>query len=75
MLTIDDFLVLIRDEIGLAVGPEQAELPLDQVAGWDSLHLLSLLSAVERTTGRPISLPDVLEAGSLHEIHEAVTRS
>lgn len=72
MTTIDDFLVLVRDEIGLIVGPEHAELPLDQVPGWDSMHLLALLSAFERRTGRPISLPDVLEARSLDEIHKVV---
>ncbi|WP_067825846.1 acyl carrier protein [Actinomadura kijaniata] len=75
MTTIDDFLLLVRDEIGLTVGPEHAELPLDQVPGWDSMHLLSLLSALERTTGRPVSLPDVLEARNLHQIHEVVTRA
>jgi acyl carrier protein len=67
--TIDDFLVLVRDEIGLPIAPEDADLPFDQVQGWDSVHLLSLLTALERETGRPISLPDVLEAASLREIH------
>lgn len=72
MTTIDDFLVLVRDEIGLPVRPEDADLPFDQVPGWDSIHLLSLLTALERQTGRPISLPDVLEATNLREIHHVV---
>ncbi|MGP4028928.1 hypothetical protein [Actinomadura sp. 3N407] len=75
MTSIDDFLVLVHDEIGLTIGPEHADLPLDQVPGWDSMHLLALLSALERETGRPISLPDVLEARNLHEIHEVAVRA
>lgn len=75
MTTLDDFLVLVRDEIGLPVGPEHADVPLDAVPGWDSMHLLALLTALERRTGRPISLPDVLEAGSLHGIHEVAVRA
>lgn len=70
MTTIDEFLTLVRDEIGLEVGPEHTNVPLDQVPGWDSMHLLTLLTVLERRTGRPISLPQVLEAGSLHRIHE-----
>ncbi|MFD8011277.1 acyl carrier protein [Streptomyces sp. NPDC058955] len=75
MTTLDDFLVLVRDEIGLPVGPEHADVPLDEVPGWDSMHLLALLTALERSTGRSISLPDVLEAGSLHGIHEVAVRA
>jgi acyl carrier protein len=74
LTTIDDFLVLVRDELGLTVGPEHADLPLDQVPEWDSMHLLALLTALERETGRSISLPDVLEAKSLREIHEVAVR-
>ncbi|MFD5466853.1 acyl carrier protein [Kitasatospora sp. NPDC127059] len=69
MTTIEDFMVLVRDEIGLPLGPEDAGLPLDRLPGWDSVHLLTLLTALERETGRPVSLPDVLAAGSLREIH------
>ncbi|MFE3019115.1 acyl carrier protein [Streptomyces sp. NPDC059256] len=75
MTTIDDFLVLIRDEIGLAVGPEHVDMPLGLVPGWDSMHLLALLTALERQIGRPISLPDVLQAESLNRIHEVVVRT
>lgn len=69
MNTIDDFVTLLNDEIGLQVTAAEAELKLDQVPNWDSLHLLSLLSALERATGRPVSMPDVLEASSLKEIY------
>jgi acyl carrier protein len=67
--TIDDFLELLNTEIGLRVSAEQAELSLDRVADWDSVHLLSVLTVLERTTGRPVSLADALEARSLSDIY------
>ncbi|AKH80915.1 acyl carrier protein [Streptomyces sp. CNQ-509] len=71
MTTIDDLVVLIRDELGLPVSVEDADRPLDEIAGWDSVHLLWLTAAIERRTGRSVSLPDLLEAGSLSGIHKA----
>ncbi|CAL9284903.1 acyl carrier protein [Streptomyces olindensis] len=71
MNTIDDLVVLIRDELGLAVSVQDAERPLDEIAGWDSVHLLWLTAALERRTGRSVSLPDLLEAGTLGGIYQA----
>jgi acyl carrier protein len=67
--TIDDFITLLRDEMGMPVSAGDAALSLDQVAGWDSVHVLSLLSVLERRTGRSLPLADVLEAGSLEDIY------
>lgn len=69
MKTIDDFVVLVRDELGLAVTADTVGLAFDQLDGWDSVHLLALLTALERATGNRISLPDVLEARSLEHIY------
>jgi acyl carrier protein len=66
--TIDDLITLIRDEMGLSVTQDDADLPLDQVAGWDSLHLLSLMTLLERRTARSVPFVDLVEAGSLREI-------
>jgi acyl carrier protein len=72
--TIDDFLALLRDELGLPVTQQDMDLSLDQVAGWDSVHLLSLLALLERRTGHSVSFTDVLEATSLGGIYSlAVT--
>jgi acyl carrier protein len=72
--TIDDFLTIVRDELGLPVEADDAARSLDQIPGWDSMHLLWLCTALERETGRTISLPDVLRAPSLAGIYElAVT--
>jgi acyl carrier protein len=67
--TIDDFIAIVHDEIGLRVTADDIELSLDQVPGWDSVHLLALLVSMERATGRRISLPDVLEAESLEQLY------
>lgn len=69
MNTLDDLVVLIRDELGLPVSVQDAERPLDEIAGWDSVHLLWLTAALERRTGRSVSIPDLLEAGSLGGIY------
>ncbi|MFI9387647.1 acyl carrier protein [Kutzneria sp. NPDC052558] len=71
-MTVDEFAALIHDEIGLAVTADELDRSLDQVAGWDSVHLLTLLTALERATGRSISLPDVLSAPSLGTIYTVV---
>jgi acyl carrier protein len=67
--TLDDFVELVRDELGLAVTTETVGQTFDQLEGWDSVQLLALLTALERETGRRISLPDVLEAPSLEHVY------
>lgn len=69
MNTIDDFIALLRDDLGLPVTARDVPLRLDQVAGWDSVHLLSLLTLLERRTGRSLSLSNALEATTLEEIY------
>jgi acyl carrier protein len=69
MNTIDDFLTLLRDEMGLPVSVQDTSLHLDEVDCWDSVHLLFLLTILERRTGRPMPFVDVLEAQSLNDIY------
>ncbi|MRH92350.1 acyl carrier protein [Nocardia sp. SYP-A9097] len=74
MNTIDDFVAIVRDEIGLAaVTPEHATGSLDTVPGWDSIHLLSVIATMEARTGRSVPLPELLEAASLEQIYEMYT--
>ncbi len=70
MNTMDDFVALLSEDLGLPITAEDTGLPLDEVPGWDSLHLLSLLTLLERRTGRVLSLADVLEACSLKDIYD-----
>lgn len=69
MNTIEEFRSLLNDELGLTVSAGDVGASLHDVAGWDSVYLLSLLSLLERRTGRVLSLRDVLEAESLHDIY------
>ncbi|MFI6024470.1 acyl carrier protein [Amycolatopsis magusensis] len=72
MNTVDDLVTLVRDELGLPVTTSDAGRSLDELPGWDSVYLLWLLTAVEKKTGRPVSLPDLLEAGSLSDVYSLV---
>lgn len=70
MNDIDEFVTLLRDELGMAVTREDLGKHLDQVADWDSVHMVELLPMLERDAGHSISLPDLLTASSLAEIYE-----
>jgi acyl carrier protein len=73
--TIDEFMAFVETEIGLPVAPADATRSFDELAGWDSVHLLSLITAVERRTGRSISLAHAIEAANLAEIYALAARS
>jgi acyl carrier protein len=72
---VEDFIRLIHAELGLHLTAEDLDTGFDQVPGWDSVHLLTLLVALERETGRRISLPDVLEAPSLAHVYTVAVAS
>jgi acyl carrier protein len=69
MNSIADFVALIRDELGLPVTVEDAELGFDEISGWDSMFLLWLVAILEQKTGRQVTVPDVLEAENLKSIY------
>lgn len=70
MSSIDSFLTLVRDDLGLPVDDTDVDRPLDEVVGWDSVHLITLLTLLERSTGRSLSLPAALEATTLRGLHD-----
>lgn len=70
MNSIDDLLDLLRDELGLPVTGQDASLRLDEIAGWDSVLLLTLLTLLERRTGRAVPLAGLLEAGTIEDIYK-----
>ncbi|KUL23660.1 hypothetical protein [Streptomyces regalis] len=69
MKTVEDFVVLLHDELALSVTVEDLGRSLDSVESWDSVHLLTLCTLLERETGRSLSLADVLEAPSLEAVY------
>lgn len=74
MITIDSFIALVNDELGLRVTEADAGVRLEEVPDWDSVHMLWLLTILERTTGRSISMPDILEAKTLEDIYHLVSQ-
>jgi acyl carrier protein len=74
MNSLDGFVTLVRDELGLEVTRDSVGADLRDIPGWDSVHLLALLVILERETSRQLSMPDVLEAGSLEHIYELATQ-
>ncbi|WP_250282495.1 MULTISPECIES: acyl carrier protein [unclassified Frankia] len=73
MDSIEDLVALVRDELGLPVSTTDTGRELDEIPGWDSVHLLTLATILERTTGQRLSLPDVLEATSLERLYALTT--
>jgi acyl carrier protein len=73
MHSIDDFMTLVRTETGLLVGAADADRQFDELPGWDSVHLLQLLTMLEQTTGRQLSLPEVLAAPTLGQVYALAT--
>lgn len=73
MNDVDTFLNLVRDELALQVGADGIDRRLTDLEGWDSVHLLRLVGAVEARTGRRVSIPHLLRARTLREVHAAVS--
>ena len=67
------YAALLHDEIGLPLTERDLDLGWDEIDGWDSLHLLTLATLLQRETGRSASLAQVLEAGSLNAVLELFT--
>ncbi|MDX3156185.1 acyl carrier protein [Streptomyces scabiei] len=70
MHTIDDFVRLVRDELGMPLEEYQISADLDQLPEWDSLYLLKLVTALEQAAGRSLPVGRLLEARSLGEIYQ-----
>ncbi|WP_370376094.1 acyl carrier protein [Catenulispora sp. GAS73] len=75
MDSIEEFVALLRDQVGLELTAQDAPKQLSEIDGWDSLHLLWVLTAVERRTGQAVSLPDLLEAGTLEDVYRVAVGS
>jgi acyl carrier protein len=71
-MSIDEFLEVVGKECGLHLAQDDLQTDFDQLAGWDSLHLLKLLSALEAATGRIFTATRFLEARSLADLHAQV---
>jgi hypothetical protein len=75
LASIDDFVALLRDEIGLLVTAEDVHRGFDDVPGWDSVHLLHLATVLADRTGRTFSLADLLSVTSLEGVYSLAVGS
>ncbi|WP_066363836.1 acyl carrier protein [Herbidospora mongoliensis] len=75
MITVEEYVALLRDQLALPVTEEDLGRSLDTVDAWDSVHLLTLCTLLERETGRPLPFARVLEAPSLAAVYELATTS
>ncbi|HKS43672.1 MAG TPA: acyl carrier protein [Amycolatopsis sp.] len=73
MRRLEDFIALVHDELGLPVTVEDAALSLSELPGWDSVHLLSLVVALEGRSGQPLSVTELLDAPDLQSIYQLVS--
>ncbi|WP_441250990.1 acyl carrier protein [Kitasatospora sp. McL0602] len=67
-ITTEEFVQLVNDDIGIPVELSELEADFDALPGWDSLHLLKLVTALEKSTGQKVPVGRLLEARSLGQI-------
>ncbi|HEY3717332.1 MAG TPA: phosphopantetheine-binding protein [Jatrophihabitantaceae bacterium] len=72
MNDVEDFVVLLREEVGLPIERSQLTTDLDNVPAWDSLLLLKLVVALERETGRRMPVGRLMAMRSLQDMYELV---
>ncbi|GGU99036.1 MULTISPECIES: acyl carrier protein [Kitasatospora] len=69
MITETAFIQIVRDELALPLAETDLENDFDKVVSWDSLHLLRLIAAVEKETGKRVSVGKLLSERSLRGIY------
>ena len=72
MITETDFIRIVRDELALPLGKADLEHDLDAVVSWDSLHMLRLVAAIERETGKRLLIGRLLTERSLRGIYDVI---
>jgi acyl carrier protein len=70
MLTTTDFTRLLDAELGLEVSEADLEVDFDNLGEWDSVYLLRLIGALERATGKPLPVEELLQVRTLGAIRE-----
>ena len=68
-MTKAEFVDFLENALGLTYDEKELSLTFDELANWDSVHLLRLMSALPV----PASLGKLIEAASLEEIRLAVS--
>jgi acyl carrier protein len=69
--TVVDLITLANEYLGTDLEPADAERDLAELACWDSVYLLRLVTLLEQKLGRPVPVAEMLEARSLGDIWTA----
>lgn len=69
MMTEDDFIRIVRDQLRLPLADADLESDFDQVVNWRSIHLVRLFVAMEKKTGRRVSVARLFEERTVRGIY------
>jgi len=72
-MTETDFVELVEAETGLPLDTADLATGFDDLPGWDSVHLLKVLSALEAEHGITLQIAQLLDAKSLGDLHAAAS--
>lgn len=74
MISETEFVQLVRDELSLPVADTgDLDADLDAIVGWDSMHVLRLVTAMEQRTGRRVPVGAMLVERTLRGIYRCAT--
>jgi acyl carrier protein len=72
MNSVIDLVDLIQDVLELPITEEDINTNFDDLGGWDSLHLLRLITSIESQIGKRVSVPAMMKARNIREIYESI---
>ncbi|HET8642271.1 MAG TPA: acyl carrier protein [Pseudonocardiaceae bacterium] len=70
MLSKDDFIRLVRDELRLPLANPDLENAFDLRVNWKSIHVVRLAVALEKRTGRKIPVTSLFKVDTIEAIYD-----
>lgn len=69
MITQDDFIRIVRDQLRLPLANPDVDGDFDQTVNWRSIHLVRLFVAMEKQTGLRVPVARLFEERTLSGIY------
>jgi acyl carrier protein len=69
VITQDDFIRIVRDQLRLPLANADLESDFDQVVSWRSIHLVRLFVALEKHTGRRVPVARLFEERTVRGVY------
>ncbi|MDJ0744617.1 MAG: acyl carrier protein [Xenococcaceae cyanobacterium MO_167.B27] len=73
MNSITDLIDLMQEVLELPITEQDINIHFDCLDGWDSLHILRLITSIEAETGQKIAVASILQARNIQEIYQLVS--